>query len=336
MKPPATQAALRRLLPARLPVLLTGPPGVGKTALVTGMARELGLDLVISHPVTGDPTDYRGLPWVVDGAASFLPVGDLERLQALENRPAVWLIDDLGQASPAVQASIMQLVHRDGRALNGFRVPESVSVVACTNRAEDRAGVRQFLAPLLSRFATILPLEPDVPSFVHWSIQNGFNPLVPAFLRWKPTYLCDQEPASQLEQRCSPRTWEHVSRILGLGASQAELTDLVRGAISPPVAIEFLAFLQVYHRLPSADLVRADPEGAPVPAELDALYATAVHLAGATSGADFPVLWRYMRRLSPEFQLLYMLSVVAKHPELVHSSTYIAWASDPDNVALLS
>src|SRR5436305_10415198 len=141
---------------------------------------------------------------MVEGKAHFLPVGDLARLAELAYRPAIWLIDDLGQALPATQAAVMQLVHRDSRALNGFRLPENVSVVACTNRAQDRAGVGAFLAPLVSRFATVLTVEPEPISFVRWAItRGGFSPLVASFLRWKPEYLLDStRPAHSLAQRC--------------------------------------------------------------------------------------------------------------------------------------
>jgi hypothetical protein len=337
MNPATAQGILRRTVPAALPVLLVGAPGVGKTAIVTALAGELGCPLVVSHPVTADPTDYRGLPWMVDGHASFLPIGDLARLAELDGQRAIWLIDDLGQALGATQAAVMQLVHRDGRALNGFKLPDGVAVVACSNRAQDRAGVGTFLAPLVGRFTTVLTIEPEPVSFVNWAIrQGGFNPLVASFIRWKPEYLLDQNrPEHSLQQLCSPRTWEHVSRLLDLGYSSAELIEPIKGAITPAVAIEFLAYLQVYNSLPNADLVRADPEHTPLPASLDATYATAVHLAAAAKPADFPLFCRYVERLSPEFQLLFMLTAITKQPPLAHTAAYIDWATRPENVAIL-
>jgi hypothetical protein len=337
LTPAAAQAVLRRTIPEALPVLLIGAPGVGKTAIVRQIAEELGYELVVSHPVTSDPTDFRGLPWMFEGQATFVPIGDLARLGELGDRPAIWLIDDLGQAPTATQAAVMQLVHRDSRALNGFRLPPNVAVVACSNRAQDRAGVGAFLAPLVSRFASVLTVDPEPVSFVRWAItRGGFHPLVASFLCWKPEYLLDStRPAHSLEQRCSPRTWEHVSHLLKLGFSTAELIEPVQGAITPSMATEFLAFLQIYESLPYVDLVRADPENAPLPEALDARYATATHLAMAATPADFAPLCRYMARLAPEFQLLFMLSAITRCPALTHTAAYIAWASRPENVDLL-
>jgi hypothetical protein len=338
MTPAAAQAILRKTIPAGLPVLLLGAPGVGKTAIVNQLAKELGRSLVVSHPVTGDPTDYRGLPWIVDGCASFLPIGDLARLEKLKDKPGIWLIDDLGQALAATQAAVMQLVHPDGRALNGFELPPDITIIACSNRPQDRAGVGAFLAPLVSRFVTVLTLEPEPISFVQWAIsRGGFDPLVASFIRWKPEYLLDRErPAHSLEQQCSPRTWEHVSQLLALGFDDSQLGHLVRGAITPAIATEFLAYLQVYKSLPNADLVRADPDRAPVPTAPDATYATAVHLAGAATPTDFPLFCRYMDRSAPEYQLLFMLTAITKRPELTHTTAYIQWASRPDNVVTVN
>jgi hypothetical protein len=337
MNPATAQDVLRRSIPAALPVLLVGAPGVGKTAIVKAVAQQLDYPLVVSHPVTSDPTDFRGLPWVVEGHASFVPVGDLERLAELREGSGIWLIDDLGQALAATQAAVMQLVHQDGRALNGFKLPEGVAVIACSNRAQDRAGVGMFLAPLVSRFTTVLTIEPEPVSFVNWAIRHGgFNPLVASFIRWRPEYLLDEtRPDHSLEQRCSPRSWEHVSRLLDLGFSGAELLELVKGAITPSIAIEFLAYLSVYNSLPNADLVRADPDNAPLPAAPDAAYATVVHLAMTIKPADFPLFCRYVERLPPEFQLLFMLTAITKAPPLAHTAAYIGWATRPDNVALL-
>jgi hypothetical protein len=302
LSPAAAKELLLLTVPEALPVLLTGAPGVGKTAIVRQVAEELEYELVISHPVTSEPTDFRGLPWVVDG-----------------------------------RAAVMQLVHRDSRALNGFCLPENVAVVACTNRPQDRAGVGTFLAPLVSRFTTVLAIEPDPLAFVRWAITDGgFHPLVASFLRWKPEYLLDQtRPSHSLEQRCSPRTWENVSRLVALGLKSSQLAAPVLGAITPSIAIEFLAFLEIYESLPNADLVRADPDNAPIPDGLDARYATTSHLALAVGPADFDPFHRYMARLAPEFQLLFMLSAIARFPALIHTATYIAWATRPENAALL-
>jgi hypothetical protein len=98
MNPAAAQDILRRTVLAGLPVLLVGAPGVGKTAIVQALANELDYRLVVSHPVTADPTDFCGHPWMIDGHASFLPIGDLARLAELDGQRGIWLIDDLGQA----------------------------------------------------------------------------------------------------------------------------------------------------------------------------------------------------------------------------------------------
>jgi len=95
---------LAAAIPARLPVLITGAPGVGKSQIVEQAAASAGADLILSHPAVADPTDAKGLPWIAkDGeSATFLPFGELARAIRAEH-PTVWFLDDLGQAPAAVQ-----------------------------------------------------------------------------------------------------------------------------------------------------------------------------------------------------------------------------------------
>ena len=44
-------------VPRRLPVLITGRPGIGKSDIVEQVAQATDHELLISHPVVEDPTD---------------------------------------------------------------------------------------------------------------------------------------------------------------------------------------------------------------------------------------------------------------------------------------
>ncbi|NQV17777.1 MAG: Hint domain-containing protein [Armatimonadetes bacterium] len=90
----------------KFPVLIKGSPGVGKSNLVTQACKETDTELIVSHPVVSDPTDFKGLPFPVKNGteATFLPFGDLLQLIKAE-KPTVFFLDDLGQAPASVQAA---------------------------------------------------------------------------------------------------------------------------------------------------------------------------------------------------------------------------------------
>jgi len=102
--PSQLKAILSKSMAAHQPLLVTGAPGVGKTSIVKECCDEYGFEMILSHPVVSDPTDYKGLPFMKDGEAHFMPFSDLQRL-ITATKPTCFFLDDLGQASPAVQSS---------------------------------------------------------------------------------------------------------------------------------------------------------------------------------------------------------------------------------------
>ena len=63
LRPSAASKLVRAFIEARTPILLVGAPGVGKSSIVEQAAESSGFDIIISHPVVSDPTDFKCLPW---------------------------------------------------------------------------------------------------------------------------------------------------------------------------------------------------------------------------------------------------------------------------------
>ncbi|MGH8572858.1 MAG: AAA family ATPase, partial [Gammaproteobacteria bacterium] len=72
----ATQTAIEALgvaVAARVPVLVWGAPGTGKTSAIRAMSRELGLACETVIASIREPSDFAGLPVVADGQVIFAP-----------------------------------------------------------------------------------------------------------------------------------------------------------------------------------------------------------------------------------------------------------------------
>lgn len=320
----ASQATefLSHYIEARIPVMLTGAPGVGKSSIVESAAQAAGYDLILSHPVVSDPTDAKGLPWPSkDGeSASFLPFGDLA--QAIKaTKPTVWFLDDLGQASPAVQASFMQLLL--ARKVNGHKLPDCVTFIAATNRRTDRAGVSGILTPVLSRFGAIIGLEANVDDWTAWALSAGMPAELVSFIRFRPNLLhvFDSQKANDMENFPCPRTWEYVGKAMQMGLPGDLEFAAFAGAVGEGAAIELKGFLTMLKSsLPSIDGILLDPDNASIPTRPDMLWAVTTALAKKVTTQNCGRVFRYAERLyesgSSEFAVLMLKDVTRLCPNV--------------------
>lgn len=333
MKPSKVKDLLLKLLPAGEPVLLVGSPGVGKTQVVEQACAELGktvwaktgYDLIVMHPVVEDPTDYKGMPYAgktEDGelGAMFLPFGNLWKIIKAD-RPTVVFMDDLGQAMPAVQASIMQLVL--ARKVNGHKVSDHVVFVAATNRRTDQAAVTGMITPLLDRFTTVISFDFDLDDWVAWAMHNDMPPVLISFARYRTKLINAFEANKDMKKSPTPRSVAGVGRLLNRGIDDYEV---IAGAAGEGFATEFLAFYRTFGKIPTREEILENPEGAWVPDEPDACYAVAGMLAHAATAENFEVILKYLNRMSREFAVLCVKDAIKKGPDITESKAFLEWA----------
>lgn len=327
MRPSQVRTLLASTIKARMAVLIVGKPGVGKSDVVGQAAEDAGAEILVSHPAVADPTDAKGLPWAEAGAreATFLPFGDLA--QAMKaTKPLVWFLDDLGQASPAVQASYMQLLL--ARRVNGHKLPDCVTFVGATNRREDRAGVSCILEPVKSRFKTIIEMEPDIDDWTLWAAQRNVRPEVIAFLRMRPELLCDFKPTADMKNSPCPRTWASAADLLALNLSNSMESLALGGAIGEGAAAEFVGFLQMFRNLPvNPDEILLDPNGAEVPKEPSHLYAISTALAFRGTAENFGRILTYAKRMPQEFAVLTIRDAVRRNKKVTQHVDFAKFAA---------
>ena len=332
MRPRDIAISLEKLIATREPTMIWGPPGGGKSDIAAQVAARLHADLILSHPVTDDPTDAKGLPFVIkdgDGAeiADFLPFGALRRAISAD-KLTVWMLDDLGQAMPAVQAAYMQLLL--GRRLNGHKLSDNVVFVGASNRQSDRAGVHKMITPLANRFAVHLNMEVSTVDWQDWAIKQGIAPEIRAFINFRPDKLSVFDANSGDVAFASPRSWEKMSKVLTCGLPDHLLPEAAHGCVGKGVGAEFIAFKDKYHSLPDIDDLIANPSTTSVPKEPSVCYA----LCGALSErlrndkSIASAYATYVSRLDDAYATVAFTDGFAVCPDMMRDPVASGWCKD--------
>jgi len=264
------------------PVMLWGPPGVGKSQLVHQIGARHGVEVVDIRLSQMEPSDLRGIPFqagdLVEWAVpAMLP--DAKR----HGETGILFLDEITSAVPSVSAAAYQLIL--DRRLGEYQVPDGWAIFSAGNRQGDRGVTYTMPAPLANRFSHY-DVEINLDDWVSWAYRNQIDERIIGFLRYRPELLFDFDPALNPMAFPSPRSWEFAHRAL---AKFGELPQLLSGALQACVGhaagIELNAFVDSLDKMPDLDAILAGESIAP-PKEIDLQYALASALVGRAIAAQ--------------------------------------------------
>ncbi|MGA7800455.1 MAG: AAA family ATPase [Gammaproteobacteria bacterium] len=258
------------------PVMLWGPPGVGKSQIVAQVSERHAVPVIDVRLSQMEPSDLRGIPFRVGehvewAIPAMLP--DRERHGAF----GILFLDEITSAPPSVSAAAYQLIL--DRRLGAYRVPDGWAIFAAGNRQGDRGVTYTMPAPLANRFSHF-EVDANLDDWVAWGYRSGIDERVIAFLRFRPELLFDFDPAHNPVAFPSPRSWEFAHRALQkFSNDEGLLTEALQACVGPAAGIELAAFVENMERMPDIDaILRGEP--VPVPDETDLQYAVATALVG--------------------------------------------------------
>lgn len=318
VKPSQARNALLACLAAQQPVCLWGAPGIGKSQIVKQTAAAEGYLLKDDRAVLKDPVDLRGLPHINgDNRAHWAVPEDFPR-----DGKGIWFIDEMNRAPMLVQNAYFQLVL--DRQLGEYHLPPEWRVVAACNRESDGGGVTRMPQALANRFVH-LNVEPDLDDWCQWAVQSGIEPVVIAFMRFRPALL--HQFSRDEHAFPTPRSWEFVSRVVAAGANSQDVEmALIAGSVGHPAAVEFMAFMKLFRSLPSIDAILLNPQTAPVPKDVATLYAVSSALSTRCKLGNFDIVVQYLDRIPPEYSVFAVKDAVLRDKAIQESPAFTKWA----------
>lgn len=187
--------------------------------------------------------------------------------KAILDQHAILFLDEITQAPAAVQAAAFSLVL--DRTIMDYKLPDTVDIVAASNRMTDKAMVNKMPTPLLSRFVHI---EIDTPSYEDWSdwaMEAGVHSDIIAYLKFNPESFFTFNPKQMRGESADtaditfacPRTWHFTSKIMHaypkVKQNDQILEDTIGGCIGHGTAAGFIAWRNHYRKMPDVELILA-------------------------------------------------------------------------------
>lgn len=259
------------------PVMLWGPPGVGKSQAVRQMAEKVGEKTGKKVAVTDvrlllfNPIDLRGIPTAnADKTLAVWLKPQIFQMDEDESVINVLFLDELSAAPQSVQAAAYQITL--DRVVGEHRLPDNCIVIAAGNRTTDKSVAFKMPKALANRLMHI-EVESSTESWKKWAIGTGINEKIVGFLSFKPDYLMKFDASSEDLAFPTPRSWEMVSNILNYVDDDIDrMYSLIAGLIGTGAAVEFRTWAKVYSELPEIEEI-FDGKDPKMPRNTDAMYA---------------------------------------------------------------
>jgi len=280
---------------ARMPAVLVGPPGVGKTSKLYEIAKRMGYELITLVGSQLDPTDIVGLPKgehmgkTADGKDVYgtVNLSPWWQVRILLDEKVILFLDEMSNTSSATRASMLTML-QSREFPNGQKMPAKTIVVGAMNPTEQAADGYDLDAPTTNRINFIV-WSPSIEEWKEGMLSAWGKKVSPQETEWRklivrfiedspaslqklPTstvstpeaYGVNPKDASEMEVLRyawpSRRSWDNLARVLAHSGADHVVQDTnAQGIVGYEQAIKFRDWLSRNSKISPAQLM-ANPK----------------------------------------------------------------------------
>ncbi len=242
------------------PILLMGPPGIGKTAVMEQVAAECGINLV-SYTITHHTRQSAiGLPFiskrefggkeysVTEYTMSEIIASVYEQIERSGVREGILFLDEINCVSETLAPTMLQFLQY--KMFGTHRVPEGFLIVTAGNPPEYNKSVRELDIVTLDRVKRI-DVEADFGAWKEYAYSVGIHGSILSYLEIRQEHFYHVESGLDGKSFVTARGWEDLSRMITVYEKLGrEVTEkLVRQYLqSAEIAADYAAYYELYNR----------------------------------------------------------------------------------------
>ena len=345
MKLSDAQKIVRNAIKSNIPVMLWGPPGIGKSSIIHQISEELTRTVVDLRLAQLEPTDLRGVPMPnreTGRAEWYLPAFWPERALKDTTRtvvdaegkettvpvkagdclvgPGIIFLDEIEKAPVSVKNASLQLVL--DRMVGSYKLPNDWAIVCAGNREEDGAFSQPLGSALANRMIH-LEIEPDVEVWASWARDKEVEEDIIGFLHFKMDLLYKQTEEYAFP---TPRSWVIVSNLIKSAKTHKDQKELLAAAVGRGAAQEYVTWANVYKNVNPEEVFEGkmpDFSGQEQSFKYAVALSVAFHLRKRKNGIKKSEehVANFLGMLSPELRVVFLkqqtlqtMEAMAKHP----------------------
>ena len=242
------------------PVLLMGPPGIGKTQIMEQIAAETGVGLVAYTITHHTRQSAIGLPFiekrtyggeafsVTEYTMSEILASVYRLMEQTGIKEGILFLDEINCVSETLAPMMLQFLQC--KTFGNQRLPEGWLIVAAGNPPEYNKSVRDFDVVTLDRVKRIDVAE-DFAVWKEYAYRKGLHGAVISYLDIKKDNFYRIENTADGLQFATARGWEDLSELifayekLGLQVDREVVGQYIQ---LPRVAKDFANYLELYYK----------------------------------------------------------------------------------------
>ena len=242
------------------PVLLMGPPGIGKTQIMEQIATEAGVGLVAYTITHHTRQSAIGLPFiekrtyggeeysVTEYTMSEILASVYQLMERTGLKEGILFLDEINCVSETLAPMMLQFLQC--KTFGNQRLPEGWLIVAAGNPPEYNKSVRDFDVVTLDRVKRIDVAE-DFIVWKEYARRRGLHGAVISYLDIKKEHFYRIETTVDGLQFATARGWEDLSELiyayekLGLRVDRDTVGQYIQ---MPRIAKDFANYLELYYK----------------------------------------------------------------------------------------
>ncbi len=242
------------------PILLMGPPGIGKTQIMEQIARECRIGLV-SYTITHHTRQSAiGLPFiqekmyggkkysVTEYTMSEIIASVYARIEETGIEEGILFIDEINCVSETLAPTMLQFLQC--KTFGNQRIPEGWVIAAAGNPPEYNKSVRDFDIVTLDRIKKI-DVEENYDVWKEYAYRAAVHPAVTAYLEIRREHFYRIETTVDGKVFATARGWEDLSEFLKACEAIGKRADreVVHQYIQHwKIAKDFANYLELYEK----------------------------------------------------------------------------------------